>query len=279
MGVIANSLPKSGTYVLVRLLELSGMSRSESALTGSLIRSTQRNPIKRFFVKRRKALGNEAGLQIDLEDLSNKVKTSWLKKYIARIPDNSFIPAHIPYSCELSNFLYKNGFKVIYIIRDPRDVLVSYINHQRRDASYPFHDYYINCSKNEAMLSVLVTMFSKRGQKRAGLRERITNSMGWIDDKNVCSIKFEELIGSAGGGSNELQRQSIKKILDHIDLNGDEQMINKISENVFYPKAKTFHKGQIGQWRRVCPPEIQETLNLFCGDLITKLGYEKYLER
>lgn len=43
------------------------------------------------------------------------------------IPDNVFILAHVPARYDLS------GFKVITVFRDPRNVLVSYIRHRKRE--------------------------------------------------------------------------------------------------------------------------------------------------
>ena len=243
MRIIANSLPKAGTHLLVRFLQLAGYEYVRKGLTGALIRSTQRNPIKRYLTSRKRCTSNDSGCyQIDLDNLGNRIKKKYLDSFINSIPENSFIPAHLPYSEELDCYLSAQRLKVIYIIRDPRDVLLSYYNHQHRDPRYPFHDVFRTLPFEQCYQYIL------RGMKKgnitlASIKSRVENSIGWFTSDNVIGIRFEDLVGEKGGGTRANQINAIQKILSYLEIGSTNSGVERIADHLFYSKARTFFKG------------------------------------
>ena len=97
----------------------------------------------------------------------------------------------------------------------------------------------------------------------------------WVDEPDCLTIHFEDLIGSAGGGSDERQLATIKAIVEHIGIELPQEAIEEIAATTFYTRARTFRKGQIGEWRNHFTEEHKQAFKEIYGDLLVKLGYEK----
>lgn len=275
MKVVANSLPKSGTHLLVRFLELVGLQEHEKGLTGAMIRPTQRNPFRRYLTNRKRCTFSEDNscFQIDLDDLENCIKERCLNDYIDQVSNNQFITAHVPYSKELDLFFKQKSIKFIYIIRDPRDVLLSYYNHQVRDKNYPFNTFFKNKTIEESYRHILNGL-SKENVTLAPLKNRILNSQGWLKSENVLAVKFEELIGLKGGGAIDAQAKSIDRLLSFLEIELSIAQKRVVAEKIFHPKAETFYKGQIYRWRDEIGNNAQIEITNHLKDILDELGYE-----
>lgn len=272
MKVVANSLPKSGTHMVGKLLKSLGFEEWKPGLTANLVRETHRNPMRNLQKRRRRPIGSDNGLWIDLDIKENLVSRKWLHAHLNQIPDGSFVTGHLPYSEDLSEFLQIHGFKVIYIIRDPRDVLISAINYQKKWKKNPFYNEFQNMSLDECIAHV----FSRASKGRivdGSLKERVENSIGWLSDTGVFTTTFEALVGPKGGGSTSKQLDTVKGVCEYLELSLKKQRIDMINSWVFDSKSKTFHKGLIGQWKTVLNDKQKEMVNREIGRLLNELGY------
>ncbi len=301
MKIIANSLPKSGTHLLSHFLSLVGYSELKPNIAWGQIRSSNLNPF--YIIQKELRIDRSGnGLSIDLDIPDKKVKPVWLRKILFNSISEGYHKAHLPYSKELETFLIKAKVKLIYIIRDPRDVLLSYYDWV---LSYPAHPEYYRISRcnsinnglrkilhgneyNDNYFKALYSGFLfksgymplkkyQRNYKVAPLKERLERSIGWWKSDNVCKVKFEELIGDKGGGNYEIQRMAIKKLLKYLEIDLTTDKIVHISENLFNPKANTFNKGIIGRWKKYFDDEFKKEFDNECGYYLNELNYEKNL--
>jgi len=272
MRVILNSLPKSGTHLLTRFFDLLEFEEVRPGLAGGLIRKTSNNPLKNFVKHNRKAKTEEKGFHIDLDIPENLIKREWLINYLNQVEENCYLRGHLPYSPELSQVLKDAGYKHLYISRDPRDVLCSLSNFHTRDHK-PFSETFSNLPpekrRNLALFGV-----KKEEIVLSPLAKRLEYSSGWLNDSNVLCVKFEDLIGEKGGGSNLNQTIQIKNILDFVRIKKSENEIAKIADNLFFQKSSTFHKGTIGQWLNQFSDEEAGYINKEIGSWIPIFGYE-----
>lgn len=273
MKVIVNSLPKSGTHLLGKLMEVLGFQEWNPGLTGALIRETHRNPLRNHLKRQRRPEAGKNGLWIDLDIANNMVSREWLHGHLNKIPDGSFVSGHLPYSAEISEFLQIHGFKILHIIRDPRDVLLSYINYQKTRANFPFHKEFNHMSLDESIAHVL-------DQKKvkcivaAPLADRIENGIGWLLDPAVYFTKFESLIGPKGGASVKEQLNVVSQVCVYLGLNLSLTRLKEISGKVFDSSSKTFHKGAVAQWRSVFNERQQALINEKLAESIVSMGYD-----
>jgi len=108
-----------------------------------------------------------------------------------------------------------------------------------------------------------------------GWENFIESVLPWLDEPSCLTIRFEDLIGSAGGGSDKKQIQTVASIVKYLGINLSDKVIEEIAAKTFYPGARTFRKGQIGDWRNYFTEEHKQAFKEVKGDILIRLGYEK----
>jgi hypothetical protein len=91
---------------------------------------------------------------------------------------------------------------------------------------------------------------------------------------NVCKISFEELVGSKGGGDYLQQIWAVIKIMTHLKISGDPQII---ANQIFSTEARTFRKGQIGDWKNHFSEQNINDFNNKFGDILEIYGYSNHI--
>ncbi len=273
MKVIINSLPKSGTHLVANLFNLLNFTKVPHGLTGALVRLTGRNPINLVKKAARREKNCEIGLPIDLDIEKNCIKKEWLHKYLNRIGDGSFITAHLPYNEELSDFLASHSFKIIYIYRDPRDVFLSLLNYHTNKSFKPFYKEFQNADLDER-INMLINGIRKKNYTLSSFTNRLNRSIGWLKDKNILKIKFEDLIGPKGKGEIENQKKTLTEILKFIELNINQEKIEYLLNHIYSKDSKTFNKGKIGEWKTAFSEEQKNNIVNNYKELIIKYGYK-----
>jgi hypothetical protein len=242
--ILANSIPKSGTNVLLRTLYLiPGLRR-----------------------KLHKTL------------VQNSKDTS---KVICSLRKGEICSSHIKYTKELSILIGNRGIKHIIIIRDPRDIVVSsamYITY--KDKRHRLNDYFINkLNTDEERITASILGISGEqigdGVDSLSMLEHIKGYLAWMQDNGCLFVKFEDLIGSKGGGTDFLQEKVLDKMLDFLEMEIPEKTKKHIMRNIFNPGSRTFVKGQIGGWKNILTQHQIGLLKERLGTYILDLGYEK----
>jgi hypothetical protein len=167
-------------------------------------------------------------------------------------------------------------FVRIIQIRDLRDVLISYINHQGH-----LIEQEIGPSSFDQKLSF---MLSLNGDSRPKTRNLFNiyrfaeKALQWKQKPGVVTCRFENLVGSQGKGSLYTQQKQIKKIAKAIRAPLTPQLLNEITANLFGTQSgpsfpTTFHKGKIGAWKKHFKPHHLAQFNENWAHLQTGLGY------
>lgn len=73
---------------------------------------------------------------------------------------------------------------------------------------------------------------------------RYRNMINWKIHTNILFVCYEDLVGKEGGGSSEAQNNTIKKILNYLEIEPTNILIKKITKNS-YGNSLTFKKGRI----------------------------------
>lgn len=238
--VLANSFPKSGTYMLSRCLSL--LPDMEPYHDGVYVSSV------------------------------GKQRPSQRRAELARVPGGCFVSGHLPYQPDEVAALGQLGFRPILILRDPRDIAVSYYRFESSYRWLPHHRFFAGLPDDASRLAAVI-----RGDRQEGLIpivEWINRYSGWLSTDCYVTT-FERLVGADGGGSSALQRAEVANIATHCGIDLSEQALNSIADRVFSRKVQTFRKGQIGGWRDHFSAEHRVMFKEQGGsDLLIKLGYE-----
>ncbi len=200
------------------------------------------------------------------------VSQNWLNKTLS-INDNQYLSGHAAYSEQLDHLVRSKGLKMLQIYRDPRAVLVSWAKYvvEEENSWYTFHDFF-KAMDLRKRIRFLIQGGDINGIYYSSFREVIERSGGWINSDNVVVVKFEDLVGSKGGGSDEIQREAISKILKHVgkELQGNE--LDKVQTNLF-GGTHTFRGGQIDGWIR----DFDEKENLMIINELKGMEVMRYL--
>lgn len=197
--------------------------------------------------------------------------------------NNEFIIGHLSYKLEYEELLKKKGYKVLLLIRDPRDQLLSFAYYIDK---YKYHlpGHYL--SFNDLFLSLMgaynspLTRINNPLDFDKELNKVVSHTgqlysffLPWSKSSLCYTTRFELLVGDKGGGSTENQLQEIKNIAQFLDITISPQEVKEISENLF-GGTNTFRVGQIGLWKKHFIQEDKERFKGLTKDLLVKLGYE-----
>lgn len=181
-----------------------------------------------------------------------------------------------PHKSLISTLIMMN-YKVIFLMRDPRDQAVSLLHFIEKGWSYGP----LNLTQTYGQLNIEEKLHEIISGTRFGLsatKEIIKKNMRWLTLKSsfVYKARFENLVGAEGGGSREAQLQEIKGIVNHLSIQMPDEEIAIRSLGLFgKPGEKTFRSGQIGEWRNHFLPIHKQVFKRVFGKKLIKLGYEK----
>jgi Sulfotransferase domain len=241
--VIANSIPKAGTHLLRKCLYL----------------------FPELF---------DAGVHLDIS-----LQTDTMDKLLRKMPGGGIATAHLLYLKEYAEILKRHECKTILIIRDPRDIVISFAHHVMKIDHHYLYGYYHDLLDDDARVMASIV----------GIREKIVvwedvalRDIGdlcnaflkWKDEEITCLVQFEHLVGPLGGGDRECQAREIMRIADHLEVDLSQNDVTRICTEVFDIASPTFRKGVIGDWRNQFTATHKQAFKEVAGQLLIDLGYE-----
>lgn len=197
------------------------------------------------------------------------VSSSTLKK-LEHLERGGVALGHLPAHPELVAAIKENDIKTLLMVRDPRDMLVSYVKYVTKiDLTHPAHSYFSSLPDDNARLLAAINGVD-------GVVSPVTETLqkfsGWLNS-GAMIVRFEDIIGSKGGGNDERQLEVVTDIADFIGIKISNDDAIKICGKIFSPTAITFRKPQINGWRDVLNDEhIAALKSKSCG-LMKQYGY------
>ena len=256
--LFANSFPKSGTHLLTQIMK--GFTAIGPAVDSGL-------PAIVTFRGDTGQKRAEAEIIADLE----------------RLLPGDIAYGHVHASPGVIQVLNRQKMAVFFILRDPRDVVISHVHyitkmesrhvhHQLFSQGLPDFDARLCASISGLSSTDLAAAGDKSNQELPNIRARFEPFMGWLDQAPVLLLRFEDLI---------TQRQKLlRSILRHAEAYGFQPVLSmekalQILENSIDPqKSPTFRSGKIGGWKSAFTPKHKELFKQVSGDLLQRLGYE-----
>lgn len=246
-SILANSFPKSGTHLLIQVLQaIPGICD-----WGLFLVSTPSFTFR----------------EISDEKMTNK---------ITKIVPDELICAHLFYSQQIANALIQKNIVQFFIYRDPRDIVISgayYLTFMNK--WHRLHKYFKDLPDMNARI-----MFSIQGATDPSfpydypdIAKRFDRYKTWLDHPHVLPLRFEELSG-------QTTEDAVRKIIRfYIQKSGkdldQEALVKNAIANINPHKSHTFRKGEQGAWRKTFSQKHKDLFKAIAGDLLVKLGYEK----
>ena len=181
--------------------------------------------------------------------------------------------AHCAYTPQFAEALNEEKMRAVCIMRDPRDTAVSYVHYLKRLPRHPIYSEYIGLEDDNQRLMFFIRGGTLGGYTLKPLRKRYRNFLDWEREGGAAMVKFEELVGPRGGGSAEVQREAIERVVRHLDLDPEDQRLTSIRNSLF-GSGRTFRKGRAGGWKEEFSEQNKAAMKEEAGDLLVELGYE-----
>lgn len=227
--------PKCGTFLIGKAMELMTHKAGHYALSG---------------------FGSPIGLIGLLKNLSNS---------------NQFLVTHT-FNQGLLDMMVRAGYKIIFIMRDPRDQLLS-MSDWMAEGQWSHLDA-SKISNESERITELITGSRYNWKCCENCIICRLNSLKSLDPSHYFIVRYEDLVGPQGGGTQGAQLQAIFDLAAFLDLPMTVEEATNVANNVFGKKGVgTFRNGIIGRWREHFSPEQKELFNSLYARLLTRWGY------
>jgi sulfotransferase 6B1 len=197
-------------------------------------------------------------------------KYGGLAGLLERVRPGQVIVSHLRFAPEYPTTLTRADTHAIFLIRDPRDIVVSQVHYVSKEDGHRHHDAFAAEPGMKEKLTLAIAGNPAAGV--ASIRERLEAYAGWLGS-GCLVVRFEDLIGPNGGGDGASQLQALRSIYGFVGLKADQTFIESVSRVLFSPASPTFRKGSIGQWRSFFDPELETLMSECAGDLTARYGY------
>lgn len=266
--MFANSVQKSGTHLLLQLLALLGVPRYPRWRLDP--EWTRERSVGKRLLMRPPGVGRPIPIGQGVD-----ASSWWIERLAAAMPDPSSLLGHASWSPELATLLDEAGLRTICIVRDPRDVVVSYAHFvvkigKEKITRRPEHKALMALPDHAARLRVMI----EGNEGTASVPSRFRAFLPWRGQEGVLVLRFEDLVGAAGGGDDAVQRRDVTRVAQFLGLSLGDDDLAQVCRSV-WGGTPTFRKGQIAQWREELTPELLDLAHREMDDLLVELGYEK----
>jgi hypothetical protein len=269
------TLPKSGTHLLLKCIALFGDPQLKTKYEGEGRIKPSENLWKMYDQVNQFDPPNHFRGRLD--PLTNGALPDLMKRMLLGVSWT-----HWPYTQEAEDFIAEHAKAGLFIIRDPRAMLVSmafmvskgWRAGELADPILIMQDFIDGRQKNFIRWGVTVHE-SYPLMWEYGVVGFYKMYLPWMQAKKFYTVHFENLVGSQGGGSDAAQYQEIRNIANHIGVSLSDEKIKNIVEELF-GGSTTFREGQIDGWKKYFTPEMKEAFKKVPGanQLLIDLGYE-----
>jgi hypothetical protein len=232
------SIPKSGTHLLERALCL------HPALYRKLVPTVSGQNIGKW--------GGLPGL-------------------VERIRPGQVVVSHLRHSDEDERTLAEAGLGGLFMVRNPRDLVVSQIHYVTKRTDHRLHDLFTALPDARARLRTAIT-----GDPTAGLpsiAERLSYFQGWLTS-GLFVVRFEDLVGASGGGDADRQRDLLRAVFEHLGVDAGAPRVEAVAQRLFSADSPTFRSGQVGSSRDFFDDELEDLFRRTIGDHAVPYGYD-----
>ncbi len=253
--VFANGFPKAGTHLLATLLQ--GLPRM-------------------MFSGVHRAAGDYA-----TPGLATELDWDALRGTLGRINRGQYMTGHFPAIDGLSELLAELDFAGLLVIRDPRDIVVSAQRYVTGLRSHDLHRRFneqLTTTDDRIMAMIRGFDGDELGRGLPSMGVRLESYLGWLDDPSVLVVRFEDLVGPAGGGDEATQVANVAAVAKHVGRELTPQRVSQTADRVWSSKSSTFHTGQRGDWRRHLTDAHREAFKQVAGEQLVRFGYEDDLD-
>jgi hypothetical protein len=258
--LFANSFPKSGTHLLTQVLK--GFTQLGPAVDSGL-------PAITTFDGLTGRQRSEKEIMADLE----------------RLLPGDIAYGHVHAFPAALSFLCQDNVVAYFILRDPRDVVISHVHYVAEMAPKHIHHHYYQKTLRsfEEQVQASITGVSIEELSTAmgcsvpeplpSIRDRFEPYLVWLEHPEILVLHYEAFITNC--------KAPLEQVFDHALAHGfsphcsREKALLTLERSIDPQHSPTFRKGKIGSWQNEFSQENRRVFKQVAGELLYQLGYEK----
>lgn len=281
--VFINSLPKSGTHLLAKTVEIFGY-REHFADDAALDDPDRVTPLFINFREVKEALAREGKKEAATAEGNVAVGTltpvyvepESFGRWLDAVQPERYLLGHVMYSPALRPLLAGLGYRHLFILRDPRAVVVSLLDFVLNTRGMPRPHFLQADFREMSGPQRLAFLLDGGTASRAGVTTQSFAAvyralLEWETDTDCTVVRFEDLVGAQGGGSLARQQAAVARIAARFG-----QPLAAVAgqvSDIFDTGSRTFRAGQIDGWKDELDGESLAHLNDYCAPLCRAAGY------
>ncbi len=207
--------------------------------------------------------------------------------------DQMIIRLYSPYDPECMQMMQDTEHKIVSMVRDPRDALISHLFYMRSfPANLTQRDFFfVSQEFNSLPIDEQIHALIVGNVHSQSYVNYYNERLGWALSGNCLIIKYEDLVGNAGGGNNSCRFMALKKLADYINMHLSRDHFEFIQKNMYAviqynteggidkgTERSDFHRASIGNWKTFLKEEHKVLLKQKIGQVLIDLGYEQNLD-
>ncbi len=250
--LFATSFPKSGTHLLTQVLQ--GFPRVGPAVVSGL-------PAVVTYA------GDSGRTRAEGEILAD----------LRRLRPGDIAYGHVHATPATIDILCQPGWAGYFMLRDPRDVVVSHVHYvTEMEPGHIHHRYYTEELKSfDERLLVSILGRPESGIEFPDIALRFQPYLGWMGRREILALRFEEFIQDQAAGIHQALQHAVERGFPLAI--SPEQAIANVLQGLDPGRSPTFRRGKSGGWREVFTVQHIEAFKQVAGDLLVRLGYEQDL--
>jgi sulfotransferase 6B1 len=214
----------------------------------------------------------------DVPERNPHIDWKLVRQVLARAAKNGqYVTSHIWGHDELFDILDELGYVSLFVIRDPRDIVISNAAYITRLRRHVHHRRFVDEYHSEAERYLAIINGYPPSPNAPGLlslKERLEGFSPWLASSGVTCCRFEDLVGERGGGSSGTQIGAVMDIGQRIGRPLTAPEAARIASNAWSPAAATFRAGVIGEWRHRFDQSTLDAFQSSIGaELLSAYGY------
>lgn len=187
--------------------------------------------------------------------------------------DCKVFTCHCPHSDRLVDWLKAHPeVKMVHIIRDPRDQVVSHRYWIQASDKNPYHSLFSNMDADSALEAMIAGVGEGRdrflmrpGSSFASLYHLYRAFVDWLNEPHVHTIRYEKIVGTPGGALCAAGRLA--------QFLGVSDWPPGAVQNARAIRGVTYRRGVAGGWRDEFNSRHERLYAMTMGELPKRLGY------
>ncbi len=202
----------------------------------------------------------------------------YARKLIETTPGPAIFHTHAVFTDYLMTTLWEFGVKTMFLVRDPRAVVVSFVDYVMKNEEHPAHDYFTRTLPDFASRLRAAIIGTDPDDPQQPFVPDLAGAWGryvrWLRQPDVLQLRYEGLVGAQFGGWDHRQRENLQRIVDFLELDLDDEAFQTLVRGGTDPKASiTFHKGGVERWKQCFTPELEALFQREAGKVLELYNY------